>query len=177
MLLTRPSDILDAVIAKYEWNTLYGNPHVYEYLGFTKTGSVLLYIRKKDIDPIRWNPKQEFPASCQHCMTALTSMCTTARQHKIPFFVVLPSLTQFIRSARPDVHKIYEDRRQKLAVAVADCGGRLFDADRYANFDDSCFADFAHLNAEGDRQTTQLFLQWKHGTLRLPQNRQKVRCN
>jgi hypothetical protein len=177
--LTRelPADIMDALETKYEWDASYGNPHVYTYLGFTKTGSVLLDIWKKDINPDGWNPKDSFPASCRQCMTALTTMCTSALQHKMPFFVVLPPLTQYIRSVRTDVRELYEDRRHKLAAAVADCGGRLFDADRYADFDDTCFADFAHLNAEGDRKMTELFLQWKHDALRLPPQRHLAVCS
>jgi hypothetical protein len=177
LTFARHPDVMDAFTAKYEWDAIYGNPHVYEYLGFTKTGFVPLYIWKKDIDPNRWNPKQSFPASCRHCMMALTTMCTSARQHKIPFFVVLPPLTQYIRSVRPQVRELYEDRRQKLAAAVADCGGRFFDATRYADFDDTCFADFAHLNVEGARRMTELFLQWKHHTLRLPTNLRLDNCS
>jgi hypothetical protein len=175
--LARHADVVDAFFTKYEWDAKYGNPHVYQYLGFTKTGSVPLHIWKDDIDPDRWNPKQVFSASCQQCMMALTTMCTSVLQHKIPFFVILPPLTQYIRSVRSDIRELYEDRRQKLTATVLDCGGRLFDASRYADFDDTCFADFAHLNAEGARRMTQLFLRWKHGTLPLSTNRHLGICS
>jgi hypothetical protein len=169
-------DTVDAWTTKLEWSTTYGNPHKYTYLGFTETGSVLLYIRKREIDPTRWHPREEYSTSCRQCIAPLTNACTSARLHNTPFFVILPPLTHYIRAVRPDVRELYEDRRQRLAAAVTDCGGRLFDADLYADFEDSCFADFSHLNAEGNRRMTQLFLQWKHGTLRLPTKRDLIAC-
>ncbi len=175
--LERPTDILDAITSKLEWPSVYGNPRAYEYLGFSKTGSVPLDIKKRYIDPARWNPKQVFSAGCEHCMAPVIGMCTAAAQQRTPFFVVLPPLTEFIRRNRPEARNASEDRRQRLVAAVADCGSRLFDADRYAEFDDSCFADFAHLNAEGSRRMTQLFLQWKRGTLQIPQQRKSIFCN
>ena len=54
------------------------------------------------------------------------------------------------------------------------CDGGFFDAAAWSDFDDSCFADFAHLNAEGMRRMTGVFVDWRAG--RAKQQDKRIIC-
>ena len=156
-------DFPDALKQKYYWQTNYGDPHNYFYLGFTPTGFVPLDIYGPKIDPNRWNPPQQFLKTCADCMHAIARFCTLAKERKLPFFLILPPLTHFIREARYDIRSLYEDRRARLQKTLADCDGQFFDTGEVADFEDSCFADFAHLNAEAAARLAELYVQWRAG--------------
>jgi hypothetical protein len=176
LTLTEPSDILDAAATAHAWRTTYGNPHSYEYLGFNRTGSVPLHVTQADIDPDHKLPPQDFPSTCHDCTRPLLDICVMAARKKWPVFLIMPPLTHHVRSKRPDVNAFYENRRLLLAQVAGQCHARLFDVARYGDFEDTCFADFAHFNATGDRIAAQMFVQWKRNKLPAPAAAPPIRC-
>ena len=46
---------------------------------------------------------------------------------------------------------------------MAACGGKLFDVASVASLADDCFVDFMHLNGQGARRLTDLFIAWRRG--------------
>jgi len=175
MDVERPFDIAGALSTKWDWNGDYGNPNSYMYLKFTETGSVPLPLDRAHIDRERWSPSQRFSSHCDGCLLPIVRICEAAVKRHVPFTVVMPPLTHFYRADRPDAARLYERRRRELAAMVSGCGGRLFDVERYADFDDACFVDFSHLSSRGVRSMTDLLIAWKRGLPASP--RRHVRCD
>lgn len=158
-------DFYESLRMRSRWARSFENQHRYTSLKFSETGAAPLLIRPDQSDPSRWNPPQPFSVECKDCMREIESMCVAFREKNIPFSVVMPPLTQWIGEHREDVRAAYADRRTRLAAVLKRCGAPLFDAAKWAKFDDACFADFAHLNATGMRRMTELFLHWREKKL------------
>lgn len=148
-----------------DWHRKYDNPLSYTNLKFTVTGAVPLSLSHDAIAPERWTPSQKFSSACTNCMAEIDTLCRATRAKGLPFTTVMPPLTHWIKEKRLDVKAIYADRRERLHAAIAACNGAVFDVAVWADFDDSCFADFAHLNTLGMKYMTALFVEWRAGHL------------
>ena len=173
LTLKRPLDILDSASTWIEWRSTYTNPGNSEFLSFTRTGAALLSITKKTADPARWNGGEFYSETCLHCMDSLSGMCSFSRLKGIAFTLFMPPFREALHR-NPRYDEMSRDRRARAAQIMDTCGGRMFDADAYAEFDDSCFSDWAHLNKAGARAVTQLFIDWKRG--RAQAGRQRIVC-
>ena len=154
-------DFYDSLRMRQRWKKQSGNPQSYVNLLFTPTGAVHLNVPRDRIDQTRWNPVQDFPQSCANCTDEVETVCQTWHARDVDFTVIMPPLTHWVREARADVAALYSDRRARLKVSLAQCNAAFFDAEEWADFDDSCFVDFAHLNGEGARYLTGLFVDWR----------------
>jgi hypothetical protein len=128
---------------------------------FTRTGFVPLDVYGRHIDQRRWKGVGMTPgSSCERCVDTLLRMCQTVVKSDRSFVIVIPPISPYILAHRQDFAARYEDGKKQFRNANADCGGKLFIASDFANFSDSCFADFLHLNAEGARHLTDVFIGW-----------------
>ena len=156
-------DFYDSLRMRQRWKKQSGNAQSYVSLRFTPTGAVRLDVPPDRIDQARWDPKQDFPQACEHCMDEVEAMCRVWHARGVNFTVIMPPLTHWVRGARADVASLYADRKARLKTSLAQCNATFFDADEWADFDDNCFADFAHLNGEGMTYMTGLFADWRAG--------------
>jgi hypothetical protein len=135
----------------------------YVSVAFSKTGSVPLTIDRKDVDPQRWAASNIFAGGCDHCMDDLAGMCREVRADGRPFALVLPPVRLDVLARRQDLRAMHEDRRVRISAVMRECGGVFFDVGESTAFDDSCFADFAHLNARGMDAMTGLLTRFRRG--------------
>ena len=156
-------DFYQALRTRQNWPRKYANPESYMNLSFTRTGAIPLPIPHEAIDPSRWNPPEKFQSACVNCMKEIDTLCRKTRAQGLPFTAVMPPLTHWIRENRPEIKAIYDDRKDRLRAVLKQCNGGFFDAAAWGDFDDSCFADFAHLNAEGMKRMTSVFVDWRAG--------------
>jgi len=156
-------DFYESLKLRRDWVRTYANPNSYVNMQFNRSGAVPLDISADERDPVRWLPVQDFPAVCASCMDDVEKMCQDLGRRGIGFSVVLPPLTQWVRDQRPEVNALYLDRKERLRASLRACNAPLFDADEWAAFDDSCFADFSHLNREGTRQMSDMVVLWRQG--------------
>ena len=156
-------DFYDSLRMRQRWKRQSGNAQSYVNLLFTPTGAVRLAVPPERIDPTRWNPEQVFPQVCDRCVDEVAAMCRTWHARGVGFTVIMPPLTKWVRGAREDVESLYTERKAQLKASLAQCNATFFDADAWADFDDNCFADFAHLNGEGMTYMTGLFVDWRAG--------------
>ncbi len=171
--LERPLDILDAASTWIQWRSTYADPGLYSYAVFSPTGAALLSITKANADPERWNGQLNYSTTCLHCMDSVSRVCSLSHQNGIPFTLFMPPFREALH-ANPVYAELSQDRRARATGLMKTCGGRMFDADAYGAFDDSCFADWAHLNKSGAQAATRLFIEWKHGGLQ--RERRKITC-
>lgn len=135
-------------------------------LAFSNTGAVPLEIDDKNSEPRLWNGDAIVPElACDHCTDDLISYCTEVKSRGLPFTVILGPLREAVLERRPEVRAVDDDRRNRIRTVLEQCGGTLFDASQYATFDDSCFADSAHLNSHGMRALTELFIEFRRGQI------------
>lgn len=160
---------------RQNWQKKYANPRSYMNLSFTRTGAVPLAIPHDAIAPSRWNPQEDFDPACRNCMEEINALCRKTLGQGRSFTVVLPPLTHWIMEHRPEIKAIHDDRERRLLATLKQCGGAFFDAATWGDFDDSCFADFAHLNAEGMKKMTDLFVAWRSDSGQL--QRRLILCN
>ncbi len=158
-------DLLEVLRQKVSWKAENGNPRDPESLVFTPTGAVPVYIYDGPGGPHRWSQFEDYVGGCRTCTGNLDELCRTVRGEKIPFTVFIPPVTHASRLRKPGVKKWYAVGRVRLRAAAEQCGGRVFDTAEVADFSDSCFFDFAHLNAQGMGALGQLFAQWRQGRL------------
>lgn len=156
-------DFYESLRMRQRWQKQSGNAQSYVNLRFTPTGAVRLNVPPERIDQARWNPVQDFPQACDHCTDDVEAMCRAWHARDVRFTVIMPPLTHWVRDARADVATLYTERKARLKTSLAQCNATFFDADAWAEFDDNCFADFAHLNAEGMTYMTGLFADWRAG--------------
>lgn len=154
-------DFYESLRLRQRWKRQNGNAQSYVNLLFTPTGAVRLYVPPDRIDKTRWNPTQVFPQACDHCTDEVETMCRAWHARGVDFTVIMPPLTKWVRGVRGDVASLYADRKARLTASLSQCNARFFDADAWGEFDDNCFADFAHLNAEGMTYMTGLFVDWR----------------
>jgi hypothetical protein len=133
-------------------------------LVFSETGAVPLEIDRDHAEPRLWDGAAIVPElGCSHCTDGLVGFCREVRGQGRQFTVVLGPVRPQVLERRPDVLAVDKDRRARVRWAVQECGGTLFDADQFATFDDSCFADSAHLNARGMHEFTGLLVRFRRG--------------
>jgi hypothetical protein len=133
-------------------------------LVFSETGAVPLEISRANAEPRLWNGEAIAPESaCAHCTDDLAGFCKAVRTQDRPFTVVLGPVRPEVLERRLDLRIVDADRRTRIRSVVRECGGTLFDATQFATFDDSCFADSAHLNARGMHALTALLVRFRRG--------------
>jgi hypothetical protein len=131
---------------------------------YTATGAVPLAIYGQRIDPDRWNAVElSASAPCQHCGDDLRQICQDARSGGRSFTAIVPELSPYITSHRPDIAQRYEDGLKEIKTVVTHCGGKVFALGEFARLDDDCFVDFLHMNGEGARRLTDEFMAWQAG--------------
>ncbi|MES1989857.1 MAG: hypothetical protein V4441_02770 [Pseudomonadota bacterium] len=167
-------DFYKALRLRRNWTKAYSAPHAYTNVMFNNSGAVPLDINADQRDPSRWLPDQVFPTICVHCMDEIETTCRVVKARGIGFSVVLPPLAHWVRDKRPEVGALYEKRKIRLAAALKACQVPLFVADERADFDDSCFADFSHLNREGMREMSDMVASWLGGRQDSP--RRRISC-
>lgn len=151
-----------------KWQRDSGDPQSYTNVLFNRTGFVPLQVYGARIDPARWNPTQSFASACLHCLDDIQAMCHDLELRDMPFTIIVPPLSPWVQAHRPDVKVVYADRQARLTAMLPRCRATVFDAGVWADFEDSCFADFSHLNGEGARKLAQIYLAWRAGDTVLP---------
>jgi hypothetical protein len=145
------------------------NPSNYGSMDFDSTGAAPLQIHGAQIAPARWNALQlgvdpfDARGDCHGCGAALFRLCQSARATGVPISLVIPPLSNHILQSRPDIARWYAQGRTMIRSVGATCGAKVFDVAQAARVSDTCFADFAHLDADGARQITALYLAWRDG--------------
>jgi len=129
---------------------------------FTSTGSLPLEVYWPDIYRGRlvrlgWRDTYD----CVGCGATLEKLCHDVVMSGRQFTMIVPPLSPYIMKQRPDIRNRYEKGRAMLEHVLNSCGGKFFDVGRASSFGDSCFVDFLHLNAEGARRVTDLFVAWR----------------
>lgn len=142
------------------WNDL-RTPEGYSSVVFTPTGDVPLDIGPRTADWARWSvpAASGFSASpCGACMKPLVDLCNAVTSDHRRFLLVLTPYRRTVVNASKDLLDMYNDRQRRIPAAMQSCGGRFVDFNASADFDDSCFADFAHLNRQGARFLTEMLI-------------------
>ena len=168
---TRPFDILDAITRKRVETPIVRDPQLYTYVGFTETGAVPLQIGKAHIDPKRWWPQTQYTHACHDCMAPLLRLCRRVTGRGIPFLTVIPPYREAVH---PTFHTLAREARGRINRTMQACGGRTLRVEDYASFDDSCFVDWAHLNADGVKKAAALLIAWKKSSL--PKAPRRIVC-
>lgn len=137
-------------------------------LVFSKTGDVPLEMNQNNSDPVLWNGDNMIAeTTCAHCTDALAAFCREVRSQGIPFTVVLEPIRPGVLERRPDLRAVGDDHRARVHAVVGQCGGTLFDVTQFFSLSDACFANSAHLNAQGMYAVTEQLERFRrHETLK-----------
>ena len=131
----------------------------YSSAAFTPSGAAPLEIYGPARDPGRWNGDGiHQQATCEGCRRTLEQLCRAAARASRQVTIVVPPISPHLSATRPEFKARYDQQRRAIGQTAAACGARALDVGAMARFDDSCFADSLHLNAEGARALTDLFI-------------------
>jgi hypothetical protein len=142
---------------------------------FNRTGAVPLDMDVRKTDPSHQTARVLSTGPCKDCTAALLALCRKVVSSGRPFAAVLGPVQLAAIEDLPLHQQMRADRRQRIAAALSQCGGILFDAGAFAGFSDECFADYSHLNRRGMEIFTRMFLDFRAGKLVPPDA--PVRCS
>jgi hypothetical protein len=154
-------DVVQSLREKLGWKHNEGDPNNIQSLLYSPTGAVHVHVFAGPGGPTRPSPFESYLGSCDHCTRSLSDFCGEVRADGKPVTFVVPPLTHASRARKQSVNQLYELGRTRIRQVGQACGARVFDAAVAADFDDSCFIDFAHLNWQGMNALTRLFLRWR----------------
>ena len=128
----------------------------YGSLAFDKYGGVLLNIHFPHVNMVRWNARADLIHSDPTEWDAFESFAEFLHQRKISFYVAQSPLRKAPVNA--EMASLMKARCARLARIVEAHGGAFFDGFDHCPLDDSYFADYAHLNAQGADKFTTAFM-------------------
>ncbi len=133
-------------------------------LVFSKTGAVPLEIGQENADPRAWSGETIDPEmTCLHCTEDLQRFCSEVRSQGRPFTIALGPIREQVLSSMSKVRAVVTDRQARIRSVAEACGAGLFDLTGFARFNDSCFANSVHLNANGMHAMTEQLERFRRG--------------
>lgn len=142
------------------WRTLRSRT-AYSSVVYTPDGDVPLAIGQANADPRRWAGDVGIVGSaCGDCMRPLLDLCRAVVSDHRPFLFILTPFRRSVFSERRDLQQMEQDRIQRIPEVMQSCGGSFVDFGETV-FDDSCFADFAHLNEQGAQAFTEMLVEYR----------------
>ncbi len=131
-------------------------------VAYTPSGAIPLEMDVRVSDPDHMTASVLSTTPCETCLGSLEQLCRSVAADGLRLSVVLPPV-QLNAIAGIERHRLMrEDRRARIKATVARCGGEVFDAGDFAPFDDSCFADYSHLNAKGMKRFTDMLIAYRN---------------
>lgn len=135
---------------------------------YTPTGAIPLEMDVRISDPDHRTASLLSTTPCETCLQGLERLCRAVIDDGLSFHVVMPPV-QLNAIADLERHQVMrEDRRSRIEATVARCGGKFFDAGDFAPFNDSCFADYSHLNFKGMKRFTDLLVAHRKNAFAAP---------